>query len=64
MPIVLSIGELVDRLAIANLKIWHMEDQMKDPDIPDMDKAKIQDQIVSQNTFRMKVVAAIDEYYE
>jgi len=64
MPIILSLGELIDRLAICHLKQWHLEEQMNDPDISDEAKVKITDQIVSLNQFRMKLIDAIDEYAE
>lgn len=62
MPICLSLGELCDRLAIVSLKQWHLEEQMADPSISDETKVEITDQIVNLNAFRMRLIAAIDEY--
>ena len=62
MPICLSLGELVDRLAIITLKQFYLESQMGDPKVSDEAKVEITDQIVNLNAFRMKLVAAIDEY--
>lgn len=62
MPICLSLGDLCDRLAITALKQFHLEEAMRDPDLSDETKVEITDQIINLNAFRMKLIAAIDEY--
>ena len=59
-----SLGELIDRLAITNLKQWHLEEKIADPDISLKEKGKFTKQVESLNEFRMKIVSSIDEYYE
>jgi hypothetical protein len=59
-----SLGELVDRLAIVNLKQWHLEEKISDPNISLEDKGEFTKQVESLNDFRMKLIASIDEYYE
>lgn len=59
-----SLGELVDRLVICNLKQWHLEEKMSDETISLTDKGKITEQISSLNDFRSKVVKSIDEFLE
>lgn len=62
MPIYLSLGELCDRLCVVSLKQWHLEEQMRDPDVSDEAKVEVTDQIVNLNAFRMRLISAIDEY--
>lgn len=62
MPIQLSMAELIDRLSITANKQWHLEELMANEDISDEEKVEITNQIVNLNTFRMKLIAAIDEY--
>ena len=62
-----SIGEMIDRLAVTHLKIWHLEEQIQkaeEEDWPAEKTEKICDQVVNLNAFRMKIVKAIDEYFE
>jgi len=59
-----TIGEVIDRLCITNLKMWHLEEQMADPKISLNDKGKISEQIIKLNDLRMKCIKSIDEYFE
>lgn len=62
-----SIGELVDKLAIIHLKIWHLEEDIaaaKNQSLPAEDIEKLCDQVVSLNTTRNKIVQSINEMYE
>jgi hypothetical protein len=59
-----TIGEIVDRLAITNLKMWHLEEQMNDSTISLDEKGKISEQIVKLNVLRMKCIDSINEYFE
>jgi hypothetical protein len=62
-----SIGELVDKLCIVNLKIWHTEE-----DISLFTKAgaeakeieKLCDRVVSFNKLRNKLIESINEFFE
>ncbi len=59
-----TIGEIIDRLAITNLKMWHLEEQMNDPNVSLDEKGKISEQIVKLNELRNKCIKAIDEFFE
>ena len=62
-----SIGEMIDRLAVVHLKIWHLEEEiqkLKEINAPAKKIEIICDQVVNLNAFRMKIVKAIDEYFE
>jgi len=59
-----SLGELVDRLTITNLKQWHLEEKMGDDNVSLEEKGKITQQINSLNSFRVKLIESIDEYLE
>ena len=59
-----TLGEVIDRLVITNLKMWHLEEQMNDPSIPLVEKGIISEQIVKLNGLRIECIKAIDEYYE
>jgi hypothetical protein len=62
-----SVGELIDKLAIIHLKIWHLEEDIavaRENGIPDENIEKMCDQVVNLNTTRNKIVQSIDEMYE
>jgi hypothetical protein len=52
-----TIGEVIDRLSITNLKMWHLEEQMNNPSI------SLED-IVKLNNLRNKCIDSINEYFE
>ena len=63
-----SIGEMIDKLAVIHLKIWHLEeliDKVKSSEDPYETEwlEKKFDQVVSLNKKRMEIVSAIDEYF-
>ena len=59
----LTLGELVDRLSITNLKMWHIEEKLQDPSIDMKTKGKLCEDIVKLNTLRNKYIEAIDEKF-
>jgi len=61
-----SFGELVDKLAVIHLKIWHLEEEVasRKNEPADEDLEKILDQIVNLNTTRVKIVQSLDELWE
>jgi len=60
-----SLGELVDKLAVVHLKIWHLEEAAtiakSNGDPPD-EIEKLFDQIINLNTTRNKIVSAINKH--
>ena len=54
-----SIGEMVDKLCVNHLKIWHIEEQIKQAEIDNKDAEEIEklcDKVVNLNAYRMKIV--------
>ena len=64
MKLYYSLGELIDRLTITNLKQWHLEEDMANPEVPIAKKSEITEQILSLNTFRNKLIEGINTLYE
>lgn len=58
-----TIGELIDRLTITNLKFWHIEEDLAKPEISMEIKGKLARQADDLNSFRNRIIASIDEYF-
>lgn len=59
-----SIGEMIDKLTIIHLKIWHLEEDIasaRAQSVPDLEIEKMCDQVISLNTARNKIVSSINE---
>lgn len=63
-----SIGELIDRLIITNLKIYHLEENIKDlntkHDISADQILPLCEQVVSLNKLRNELISSISEFFE
>lgn len=62
-----SIGELIDRLAITNLKIWHLEESIKeqrDAGASDEDVLELCDKVIALNALRVEIVDSINEFFD
>jgi hypothetical protein len=61
-----SIGELIDRLGITNLKIWHTEEEIKEKEKiePPEDVLVLCDRVVELNKLRNELIKSIDEFFE
>ena len=60
-----TLGELVDRLAIVNLKIWHLEDKIRDSKEKELGLEEVGRralQIRDYNSERIAVKNAINEF--
>jgi len=63
-----SIGELIDKLCIVHLKIWHIEEEVeklrtnKDKNLERIDE--LLDQVVTLNKLRVDIVSSIDEFFK
>lgn len=58
-----TLGEIIDRLCITHLKIWHIEEQLANPNLDKTIKGKLCEDIVKLNTLRTACIKSIDEYY-
>lgn len=62
-----SMGELIDKLTIIHLKIWHLEEDIaaaKVSNIPVEEIEKMCDQVVNLNTTRNHIVKSINELFK
>jgi len=63
-----SIGELIDRLIITNLKIYHLEENIKElnakHDISVDQILPLCEQVVSLNKLRNELISSINEFFE
>ena len=59
-----TLGELIDRLCITNLKMWHIEEELNKDSLDMETKGKLCDDIVRLNNLRNNCIQSIDEYYK
>ena len=62
-----SFGELVDKLTIIHLKIWHIEEDIaksKFVNTSDIIIEKMCDQVINLNTTRNEIVKSLNELFE
>ena len=63
-----SIGELIDKLCVVHLKIWHIEEEIEkiktSQERGDLEKIdKRLNQVVTLNKLRVDIVESIDEFF-
>jgi len=58
-----TLGSLIDKLTIANLKIWHAEDARNDRSLPDEIRLAAADKVTICNRQRNELVQEIDELF-
>ena len=57
-----TLGSLVDKLTIANIRLWHLEDLRRDRSLPDAKRLEAADKIAIVNGERNDLMDEIDEY--
>ena len=57
-----TLGSLIDKLTIANIRLWHLEDVRRDRSLPDRDRLKAADAIAEVNQQRNDLMDEIDEF--
>jgi cell division protein FtsB len=57
-----TLGELVDKLTVVNLKLWHFEETAHRPEAGDKEVADAKRAINSLNNERAELIQEIDEY--
>ncbi|GAG37722.1 unnamed protein product [marine sediment metagenome] len=57
-----TIGQLIDDLSISNIRIWHLQDIVS-AEKDDTIVAQAAKQIITENTFRCKLVKEIDKFF-
>jgi hypothetical protein len=59
-----NLGEAVSKLAMSNIKLWHLEDEVRREDLPDIDVVKIKRTIDTNNQERNNFMDKVDEILE
>ena len=59
-----SLGEAVSKLAMSNIKLWHLEDEVRREDLPDIDVVKTKRKIDTNNQERNNFMDKVDEILE
>jgi hypothetical protein len=57
-----TLGSLVDKLTIANIRLWHLEDRRRDLSLPNAKRLEAADKIAIVNSERNDLMDEIDEY--
>ena len=59
-----NLGEAVSKLAMSNIKLWHLEDEVRREDLPDTDIVKTKRKIDTNNQERNNFMDKVDEILE
>jgi hypothetical protein len=57
-----TLGSLVDKLTIANIRLWHLEDVRRDRSLADADRLRAADAIAEVNSQRNDLMDEIDNF--
>lgn len=55
-----TLGSLVDKLAIINIRLWHLEERRRDRTLADADRLSAADMIADANVQRNALIDEID----
>jgi len=58
------LGEAVSKLAMSNIKLWHLEDEVRREDLPDTDIVKTKRKIDTNNQERNNFMDKVNEILE
>jgi len=56
-----TLGSLVDKLTIANVRLWHLEDRRRDRSLPDAERLGAADKVSAVNAERNTLIDEIDQ---
>lgn len=56
-----TLGSLIDKISIVNIKIWHLEERRNDKSLPDKERLKAADELTIFNRQRRKLCQEFDE---
>jgi hypothetical protein len=59
-----TLGSLVDKLTVANLRLWHLEDRRRDRSLADADRLAAADAVAVVNGQRNDLIDEIDRFLE
>ncbi len=57
-----TLGSLIDKLTIKNLRLWHLEDIRRDMSLPDSQRLKAADKVSLVNQQRNDLIDEIDQF--
>ena len=57
-----TLGSLVDKLTIKNLRLWHLEDIRRDKSVPDSERLAAADKVSTVNQQRNDLIDEIDQF--
>ncbi|WP_321376965.1 DUF4254 domain-containing protein [Trichococcus shcherbakoviae] len=55
-----TLGSLVDKLTIANIRLWHLEDKRRNQSLPDDERLNAADAVSVVNSERNALIDEID----
>ena len=59
-----TLGSLVDKLSIENIRLWHLEDQRRDRSLSDAERLTVCDMVSAVNAQRNALIDEIDALAE
>jgi len=59
-----TLGSLIDKLTIANIRLWHLEDARRDKSQSDAERLRATDMVSSVNAQRNDLIDEIDIYFQ
>jgi hypothetical protein len=57
-----TLGSLIDKLTIKNLRLWHLEDARRDMSLPDSQRLDAADKVSVVNQQRNDLIDEIDQF--
>lgn len=59
-----TLGSLSDKLSVANLRLWMLEDKRRDLSLPDSERLKAADTVSAVNQQRNDLIDEIDQLHD
>jgi len=57
-----TLGSLIDKLTIKNIRLWHLEDTRRDMTLPDSERLDAADKVSVVNQQRNDLIDEIDQF--
>ena len=57
-----TLGSLVDKLSIVNIRLWHLEDTRRDKSLPDEKRLEAADKVSDVNKQRNNLIDEVDQF--
>jgi len=59
-----TLGSLIDKLNIANIRLWHLEDKRRDKTLSDAERLEAADMVSEVNKQRNDLIDEIDQFFK